>query len=142
MVVGAGEVSVGEQHLVVADAGGLHALLALLGDEGDSLALLKGLETVLLRWESVGCSEMQQVMEAQHTSMARKWTKRSAEPFSGVMKPYPFSSLNHLTVPFWRSEGAAASILRGVYGLFWWVVRWMDGWMEDGLELRMEDVCG
>ena len=37
-----------EQHLVVADAGGLHALLALLGDEGDSLALLKGLEAVLL----------------------------------------------------------------------------------------------
>lgn len=37
-----------EQHLVVADAGGLHALLALLGDEGDSLALLEGLEAVLL----------------------------------------------------------------------------------------------
>jgi len=48
MVVGAGEVSVGEQRLVVADAGGLHALLALLSDEGDSLALLKGLEAVLL----------------------------------------------------------------------------------------------
>jgi hypothetical protein len=42
------EVSVGKQRLVVADAGGLHALLALLGDEGDSLALLKGLEAVLL----------------------------------------------------------------------------------------------
>jgi hypothetical protein len=41
------------QHLVVADAGGLHALLALLGDEGDSLTLLKGLEAVLLWWESV-----------------------------------------------------------------------------------------
>lgn len=38
----------GKQRLVVADAGGLHALLALLGDEGDSLALLKGLEAVLL----------------------------------------------------------------------------------------------
>ena len=37
------------------------------------------------------------------------------------MKPYPFSSLNHLTVPFWRSEGAAASILMVVCGLFWWV---------------------
>lgn len=36
------------QHLVVADAGGLHALLALLGDEGDSLTLLEGLEAVLL----------------------------------------------------------------------------------------------
>jgi len=43
----------GEQRLVVADAGGLHALLALLGDEGDSLALLKGLEAVLLWWGSV-----------------------------------------------------------------------------------------
>lgn len=52
-----------EQRLVVADAGGLHALLALLGDEGDSLALLKGLEAVLLRWESVRCSAEQQVME-------------------------------------------------------------------------------
>ena len=62
----------GEQRLVVADAGGLHALLALLGDEGDSLALLKGLETVLLRWESVRCSAEQEVIDAQHTSMARK----------------------------------------------------------------------
>jgi hypothetical protein len=52
------EVSVGEQRLVVADAGGLHALLALLGDEGDSLALLKGLEAVLLWRESVGCSRI------------------------------------------------------------------------------------
>ena len=47
--------------------------------------------------------------------MARKWTKRSAEPFSGVMKPYPFSSLNHLTVPFWRS--VEASILMSCGGL-------------------------
>ena len=42
-----------EQRLVVADAGGLHALLALLGDEGDSLTLLEGLEAVLLLRESV-----------------------------------------------------------------------------------------
>lgn len=130
-----------EQHLVVADAGGLHALLALLGDEGDSLALLKGLEAVLLWWESVTSSKMDEEEStrvcwtacwtmpyamAQHctahsshvrrTSMARKWTKRSAEPFSGVMKPYPFSSLNHLTVPFWRS--VEASILIDVVG--WW----------------------
>jgi hypothetical protein len=42
-----------EQRLVVADGRGLHALLALLGDEGDSLTLLEGLEAVLLRWESV-----------------------------------------------------------------------------------------
>jgi hypothetical protein len=27
------------------------------------------------------------------------WTKRSLEPSSGVMKPKPLSSLNHLTVP-------------------------------------------
>lgn len=44
------------QHLVVADAGGLHALLALLGDEGDSLTLLEGLEAVLLWGESVTSS--------------------------------------------------------------------------------------
>ena len=69
------------KRLGVADAGGLHALLALLGDEGDGLALLKGLEAVLL-----------------------------------LMKPYPFSSLNHLTVPFWRSEGAASDMLMDVCG--------------------------
>jgi hypothetical protein len=46
-------VAFAEQHLVVADAGGLHALLALLGDEGDSLTLLEGLEAVLLLRESV-----------------------------------------------------------------------------------------
>src|SRR5918998_2997898 len=27
------------------------------------------------------------------------WTKRSFEPSSGVMKPKPFSSLNHFTLP-------------------------------------------
>jgi hypothetical protein len=37
-----------EQCLVVADGRSLHALLALLGDEGDSLTLLEGLEAVLL----------------------------------------------------------------------------------------------
>ena len=46
-------VTLAEQRLVVADAGGLHALLALLGDEGDSLTLLEGLEAVLLLRESV-----------------------------------------------------------------------------------------
>jgi hypothetical protein len=33
-----------------------------------------------------------------------------SEWFSGVMKPYPFLSLNHSTVLFWRSD-AEASIL-------------------------------
>lgn len=42
-----------EQRLGAADARGLHALLALLGDEGDGLTLLKGLEAVLLLRESV-----------------------------------------------------------------------------------------
>ena len=42
-----------EQRLGAADAGGLHALLALLGDEGDGLTLLKGLEAVLLLRGSV-----------------------------------------------------------------------------------------
>src|SRR5215213_6000483 len=31
--------------------------------------------------------------------MLEKWTKRSFPPSSGVMNPYPFSLLNHLTVP-------------------------------------------
>src|SRR5690242_18519919 len=31
--------------------------------------------------------------------MAEKWTKTSAVPPSGVMKPKPFSPLNHFTVP-------------------------------------------
>src|SRR3970040_511816 len=31
--------------------------------------------------------------------IAEKWAKRSSPPPSGVMKPKPFASLNHLTVP-------------------------------------------
>src|SRR5437868_13432774 len=31
--------------------------------------------------------------------MLEWWTNRSRPPSSGVMKPKPFSSLNHLTVP-------------------------------------------
>src|SRR4029453_702805 len=31
--------------------------------------------------------------------MLEWWTKRSFDPSSGVIKPYPFESLNHLTVP-------------------------------------------
>src|SRR5215218_11436805 len=31
--------------------------------------------------------------------MPLKWTNRSRPPSSGVMKPNPLSSLNHLTVP-------------------------------------------
>src|SRR5688500_16662420 len=31
--------------------------------------------------------------------MPEKWTKRSRPPSSGVMKPKPLSSENHLTVP-------------------------------------------
>jgi DNA polymerase (family X) len=34
--------------------------------------------------------------------MAEWWTKQSFEPFSGVMKPKPFVSLNHFTVPVVR----------------------------------------
>src|SRR6185437_4319567 len=32
-------------------------------------------------------------------AIALKWTNTSLPPASGVMKPYPFASLNHLTVP-------------------------------------------
>ena len=39
--------------LAGADAGGLHDLLALLGDEGDDITLLERLEAVLLLRESV-----------------------------------------------------------------------------------------
>jgi hypothetical protein len=31
--------------------------------------------------------------------MEEKWAKRSSPPPSGVMKPNPLASLNHLTVP-------------------------------------------
>src|SRR5918998_2858752 len=41
--------------------------------------------------------------------MAEWWTKRSLPWSSGVMKPKPFSSLNHLTVPV-----AMVMLLRGV----------------------------
>src|SRR5215208_7139674 len=37
-------------------------------------------------------------------------TKMSPSPSSGVMKPYPFSSLNHFTVP-WAMSGAHLSLL-------------------------------
>lgn len=48
-------VSSSKQRLLggAADAGGLHALLALLGDEGDDITLLERLEAVLLLRESV-----------------------------------------------------------------------------------------
>ncbi len=41
--------------------------------------------------------------------MPEKWTNRSFPPSSGVMKPKPFSSLNHLTVPV----GILVRYLRG-----------------------------
>ena len=56
----------------------LHALLALHGDEADALAFLQDLKPA--PW------------------IERKCTNRSA-PLSGVMKPKPLASLNHLTVP-------------------------------------------
>jgi len=61
-----------EQRLGAADAGGLHALLALLGDEGDGLTLLKGLEAVLLLRESVMSSgEMRSVSDMLSRSSVR-----------------------------------------------------------------------
>src|SRR5687768_1991750 len=41
--------------------------------------------------------------------MAEWWTKRSLPWSSGVMKPKPFSSLNHFTVPvaMWCSSGGS-----------------------------------
>src|SRR5437763_6073803 len=45
------------------------------------------------------------------------WTKRSLLPSSGVMKPKPFSSLNHLTVPVAMHSSTAVSccVCRGSY---------------------------
>src|SRR3954470_14691283 len=40
--------------------------------------------------------------------MALWWTKRSFVPSSGVMKPKPLSSLNHLTVPVAMSVTSTA----------------------------------
>jgi hypothetical protein len=62
----------------------LHALLAALGHEGNGLAFFQALETVGFD----GFEVYEQVVTA---------TLR-------VMKPKPFSSLNHLTVPVWRLD--------------------------------------
>src|SRR5919204_5568776 len=55
--------------------------------------------------------------------MPVKWTNRSRPPSSGVMKPKPLSSENHLTVPvptdrphFWTWPTAAALALQNVSG--------------------------
>src|SRR3954452_3215566 len=48
--------------------------------------------------------------------MAEKWTKTSAVPPSGVMKPKPFSPLNHFTVPcviFLLLAGGGTRTVRG-----------------------------
>ncbi|GBH18555.1 5,10-methylenetetrahydrofolate reductase [Pseudomonas syringae pv. actinidiae] len=37
-------------------------------------------------------------------SIALKCTNRSSPPPCGVIKPKPFSSLNHFTVPVWRLD--------------------------------------
>jgi len=41
-------------------------------------------------------------------SMAEKWTKMSRPSFS-LMKPYPFLSLNHFTVPFAKTLTSSSS---------------------------------
>src|SRR3954468_19029842 len=46
------------------------------------------------------------------------WTKRSLLPSSGVMKPKPFSSLNHLTVPvamYFLHGDSSCCVCRGSY---------------------------
>jgi hypothetical protein len=57
----------------------LLAFVAFGDFEGNFLAFLQALETAML--------------------IAEKCAKRSSPPPSGVMKPKPFASLNHLTVP-------------------------------------------
>ncbi len=61
------------------DVDGVRALGAVLGLEGHLRALGEGAEAAAL--------------------MPVWWTNRSLPPSSGVMKPKPFSSLNHFTVP-------------------------------------------
>ena len=43
--------------------------------------------------------------------MAVWWTKQSLSPFSGVMKPKPFASLNHFTVPRVRAIASTPCLL-------------------------------
>src|SRR3954465_9199796 len=75
------------------------------------------------------------------------WTKRSLLPSSGVMKPKPFSSLNHLTVP------VAMFFLHGVFVLrLPWVLKatWCerlhcfrrDGCCPPGPTARTVPQCG
>jgi len=39
------------------------------------------------------------------------WTKQSFSPLSGVMKPKPFASLNHFTVPVVRAMSPNSSVV-------------------------------
>src|SRR5438067_13519859 len=48
--------------------------------------------------------------------MPLKWTNRSRPPSSGVMKPKPLSSLNHLTVPVAINFPSATA-----FGRFGWL---------------------
>ena len=50
--------------------------------------------------------------------MLEKWTNRSFPPSSGVMKPKPFSSLNHFTVPvaIWVCSLREFDVLRNAEG--------------------------
>src|SRR5207247_10507984 len=46
--------------------------------------------------------------------MAEWWTKQSFCPFSGVMKPKPFASLHHFTLPVVRMFGTSSFNCVGV----------------------------
>src|SRR6187397_1197233 len=48
--------------------------------------------------------------------MAVWWTKQSLSPFSGVMKPKPFASLNHFTVPRVRAIAPTPRLFDSVRG--------------------------
>src|SRR6185436_9319144 len=49
--------------------------------------------------------------------IAEWWTKQSFWPFSGVMKPKPLASLNHLTVPVIRIAILQKNVVIGVPGM-------------------------
>src|SRR5438105_13614091 len=49
--------------------------------------------------------------------IAEKWANRSSPPSSGVMKPYPLASLNHLTVPVAICVFSLQKVVKAVFCL-------------------------
>src|SRR3954463_5974841 len=73
--------------------------------------------------------------------MAWWWTKRSLPGSSGVMKPKPFSSLNHLTVPVAMcisscANGAEEALRQRLRTL---ALLWIEPFVRSGTSHRLGD---